>query len=108
MPGTVLAGQGENADPGTAAPRWGQIRPSLPSQVGPSQSVIPTNGHGGEAVRKALAKTIVKLPTELRRSITWDQGPEMNEHVRFTVDTGVQIYFCDPKSPWQEPLATWF
>jgi len=59
------------------------------------------DGNGGEAVRKALAKTIVKLPTELRRSITWDQGREMNEHARFTVDTGVQIYFCDPKSPWQ-------
>jgi len=52
-------------------------------------------------VRKALAKTITKLPTELRRSITWDQGREMNEHARFTVDTGVQIYFCDPRSPWQ-------
>ncbi|HLI57968.1 MAG TPA: IS30 family transposase [Actinomycetota bacterium] len=59
------------------------------------------DGHGGEAVRKALAKTVVKLPTELRRSITWDQGREMNEHARFTVDTSVQIYFCDPKSPWQ-------
>ena len=65
------------------------------------------DGTGGEAVRKALAKTITKLPTELRRSITWDQGHEMNEHARFTVDTGVQIYFCDPKSPWQqESLAT--
>jgi len=59
------------------------------------------DGHGSAAVCKALAKTIVKLPTELRRSITWDQGPEMHEHARFTVDTGVQIYFCDPKSPWQ-------
>ena len=48
-----------------------------------------------------MTKTIVKLPTELRRSITWDQGHEMNEHARFTVDTGVQVYFCDPKSPWQ-------
>ena len=59
------------------------------------------DGTGGEAVRKALAKTVTKLPTELRRSITWDQGHEMNEHARFTVDTGVQIYFCDPRSPWQ-------
>ena len=59
------------------------------------------DGKGAPAVRKALAKRIVTLPTELRRSITWDQGHEMAEHVRFTVDTGVQIYFCDPKSPWQ-------
>jgi IS30 family transposase len=62
-------------------------------------------GHGAPAVRKALAKRIVTLPTELRRSITWDQGKEMAEHLRFPVDTDVQIYFCYPKSPWQ-PLAT--
>jgi IS30 family transposase len=54
-----------------------------------------------ETVRKALAKQIVKLPTELRRSLTWDQGKEMNQHLRFTVDTGVKVYFCDPSSPWQ-------
>ena len=59
------------------------------------------DGHGAPAVRKALAKRITTLPTELRRSITWDQGKEMAEHVRFKVDTDVQIYFCDPKSPWQ-------
>ena len=59
------------------------------------------NGHGAEAVRKAMTKRILTLPAQLRRSITWDQGKEMAEHVRFTVETGVQIYFCDPKSPWQ-------
>ena len=59
------------------------------------------NGHGAEAVRKAMTKRILTLPAQVRRSITWDQGKEMAEHVRFTVETGVQIYFCDPKSPWQ-------
>ena len=59
------------------------------------------NGHGAEAVRKAMTKRILTLPAQLRRSITWDQGKEMAEHVQFTVETGVQIYFCDPKSPWQ-------
>jgi IS30 family transposase len=59
------------------------------------------NGHGAEAVRKAMTKRILTLPAQLRRSITWDQGCEMAQHVQFTIDTGVQIYFCDPKSPWQ-------
>ena len=59
------------------------------------------NGHGAEAVRKAMTKRILTLPAQLRRSITWDQGKEMAQHVQFTVDTGVQVYFCDPKSPWQ-------
>ena len=59
------------------------------------------NGHGAESVRRAMTKRILTLPAQLRRSITWDQGKEMAEHVQFTIDTGVQIYFCDPKSPWQ-------
>jgi IS30 family transposase len=59
------------------------------------------NDHGAKAVRDAMTKRIVTLPAQLRRTLTWDQGPEMSEHVRFTVDTGVQVYFCDPRSPWQ-------
>ena len=59
------------------------------------------NGHGAEEVRKVMTKRILTLPAQLRRSVTWDQGKEMAEHVQFTVDTGVQVYFCDPKSPWQ-------
>jgi IS30 family transposase len=49
----------------------------------------------------ALAKHIRKLPEELRRSLTWDQGSEMSGHKSFTVATKVQVYFCDPRSPWQ-------
>ena len=49
----------------------------------------------------ALAKHIRKLPEQLRRSLTWDQGKEMSGHKRFTVATNVQVYFCDPRSPWQ-------
>ncbi len=59
------------------------------------------HGRTAEAVRTALAERILSLPSELRRSLTWDQGKEMAEHVRFTVETGVQVYFCDPHSPWQ-------
>lgn len=57
--------------------------------------------HSAPRVREALAGSITTLPEALRRSLTWDQGPEMAEHVRFSVDTGVQVYFCDPHSPWQ-------
>ena len=59
------------------------------------------HGRTAEAVRTALAERILALPAELRRSLTWDRGKEMAEHVRFTVDTGVTVYFCDPHSPWQ-------
>lgn len=58
-------------------------------------------GRLAEHVKDALAVTIRALPDHLRRSLTWDQGKEMAEHVRFTLDTGVQVYFCDPRSPWQ-------
>ena len=49
----------------------------------------------------ALARHIGKLPQELRRSLTWDRGKEMAAHKSFTVATNVQVYFCDPRSPWQ-------
>jgi IS30 family transposase len=49
----------------------------------------------------ALSKHVLKLPTTLRRSLTWDRGHEMAKHKSFTVDTNVKVYFCDPQSPWQ-------
>jgi IS30 family transposase len=59
------------------------------------------NGHAADVVADALAKKIVELPEQLRRSLTWDQGKEMASHARFTDETGVPVYFCDPRSPWQ-------
>ena len=58
-------------------------------------------GPRAQAVREGIATSIVKLPLSLRRSLTWDQGAEMSQHQRFTVETGVAIYFCDPGHPWQ-------
>ena len=58
-------------------------------------------GHGAEAVRDAIATTITTLPEQLRRSLTWDQGAEMAGHAQLRTDTGIEIYFCDPHSPWQ-------
>ncbi len=58
-------------------------------------------GHGAEAVRDAIAAAITTLPEQLRRSLTWDQGTEMAQHVQLRIDTGLPVYFCDPHSPWQ-------
>ena len=53
------------------------------------------------SVAQALAKKITKLPSELKRSLTWDRGTEMGAHKQFTIATDVNVYFCDPRSPWQ-------
>ena len=54
-----------------------------------------------EAVVDALIKAVRKLPTALRKSLTWDRGMELANHAQFTVATDVHVYFCDPYSPWQ-------
>ena len=58
-------------------------------------------GHGAEAVRDAITRTITTLPEHLRQSLTWDQGAEMAQHAHLRIDTGIHVYFCDPHSPWQ-------
>src|SRR5215212_8139665 len=78
----------------------------LPRMTGHGQEARVKNGpalagHGAEAVRDAITRTIITLPEELRRSLTWDQGAEMAQHARLKIDAGVQVYFCDPHSPWQ-------
>jgi IS30 family transposase len=59
------------------------------------------HGRTAEDVRAALTRQICKLPAVLRRTLTWDQGKEMADHVRFAMDTKMQVYFCDPHRPWQ-------
>jgi IS30 family transposase len=59
------------------------------------------DGREADKVNEAMRRGIMALPTELVRSITWDQGKELAHHASFTISTGVQVYFCDPHSPWQ-------
>jgi IS30 family transposase len=63
--------------------------------------LVKVPDRGAETVARALAAKIRRLPTELRRSLTWDRGSEMAQHQRFSLATDMQVYFCDPQSPWQ-------
>jgi IS30 family transposase len=88
--GDLIMGKRQTAI-GTLVERWSRYVMLFP---------LP-DGHTAEAVRVALEATVKRLPDHLWASLTWDQGKEMAQHAQFTVDTGVQVYFCDPKSPWQ-------
>jgi IS30 family transposase len=63
--------------------------------------LLKLSNRTADEVRRAMTTRIKTLPAELRRSVTWDQGNEMALHREFTIATGMQVYFCDPHSPWQ-------
>ena len=63
--------------------------------------LIKLPGKDTTSVIAALTQRVHRLPAELRRSLTWDRGHEMADHAKFTIATDVQVYFCDPQSPWQ-------
>ena len=63
----------------------------------------PLAGRGAAAVRDAITIQPGSRPEQLRRSLTWDQGSEMAQHVQLKIPAGVAVYFCDPHSPWQRP-----
>jgi IS30 family transposase len=61
----------------------------------------PLAGYGAIAMKDALATTMSSLPEQLRRSLTWDRGKELSAHAAFKVETGIPVFFADPRSPWQ-------
>jgi IS30 family transposase len=76
--------------------------PPLSDRDGPRVKNGPAvTGAGAEAVRDAITAQLGGLPEHLRRSLTWDQGAELAQHARLKIDTGLQVFFCDPQSPWQ-------
>lgn len=58
-------------------------------------------GYGAVTMANALKKTVTTLPAQLWRSLTWDRGKELSDQARFTVESGIDVFFADPRSPWQ-------
>jgi IS30 family transposase len=104
--GDLILGLGSSAI-GTLVERSTRVTmllhlPPMDGHDGPRTKNGPAlAGHGADAVRDAISTAITTLPEQLRRSLTWDQGAEMAGHTQLRFDTGLQVYFCDPQSPWQ-------
>lgn len=62
---------------------------------------VALSGYGASSMNSALAAAMATMPAALKKSLTWDRGKEMSAHVQFTRDTGLKVYFADPRSPWQ-------
>lgn len=91
----ILGGAGTTASIGMVTERTTRFTLLFPLPV---DRTAPT-------VRDALTKVIATVPAQLKRSLTWDNGKEMAEHLAFSVATDLQVYFCDPASPWQRGTA---
>ncbi len=63
--------------------------------------LVKLNGNDSTTVVSAITNKIIELPTQLKISLTWDRGMELAKHKKFTIDTEIKVYFCDPQSPWQ-------
>ena len=79
-------------------PRMADYGKTTPIKNGP-----PLAGRGADAVNAAIVAQLAGLPEQLRKSLTWDQGGELAKHLQLKIDAGIDIYFCDPHSPWQRP-----
>jgi IS30 family transposase len=103
--GDLIIGTGRSAI-GTLVERTSRFTMLLhlpaPESAGPRLKHGPAvTGAGAEQVRDAIVAQLGALPEHLRRSLTWDQGKEMAQHAQLRIDTGLEVYFCDPQSPWQ-------
>ena len=103
--GDLIIGTGRSAI-GTLVERSSRFTmllhlPPLPDRGPKIKNGPAVTGAGAEAVRDAIAAQLGGLPEHLRRSLTWDQGAELAQHARLKIDLGLQVYFCDPQSPWQ-------
>jgi IS30 family transposase len=104
--GDLILGLGSSAI-GTLVERTSRFTmllhlPPMDGRDGPRVKNGPAlTGHGAAAVRDAITEAMTTMPDQLRRSLTWDQGAEMAQHAQLRIDAGLQVFFCDPQSPWQ-------